>query len=483
MQITGKHSKIIYFVAGLLAFAYVLIRAVTVGITYDEVWTLNNFVPRSVIDIISYRPCDANNHLVNTLLIKALFVFGDHSLFIARLPNVLSFILYLYFAYKITSKYLSPFPGIGCFLLLMLNPFLLDFFSLVRGYGLALAFQMVSVYFLVTFFKEHKTRNALWALVLGAVAVLCNFPWLNYWVAVLFLINVVPLFYRKQFERKKIMVFSILISAALALIIYLPIKNLLATDSLYYGGNTGFYHDTLISLVKYSFYDPAVHPAVLISLNIFMSLVVLSVVVSFYFDRDPLSVKNILLFVLILCIASVVTQHHLFGTLYLIDRTALFFYPLFIFSACFSLNEFSKKWVSKALILTCIVSFSLNFFAHANFYKTAVWYFDARTTSILKWLNDKGREENRKFKIDYSWPFQSSFVYYSEKDDYPNVEIVKNIYDKEELNPDADYYIFLDRSLEKNGYDAERQKINLCKKDTVRKFGMEGIIIFALTKE
>jgi hypothetical protein len=63
------------------------------------------------------------------------------------------------------------------------------------------------------------------------------------------------------------------------------------------------------------------------------------------------------------------------------------------------------------------------------------------------------------------------------------VEIVKDIYNKEELNPDADYYIFLDRSLEKNGYDAGRQKINFCKKDTVRKFGMEGIIIFALTKE
>jgi hypothetical protein len=333
MQITGKHSKIVYFVAGLLAFAYVLIRAVTVGITYDEVWTLNNFVPRSVIDIISYRPCDANNHMVNTLLIKALFVFGDHSVFIARLPNVLSFILYLYFAYKITSIYLSPFPGIGCFLLLMLNPFLLDFFSLARGYGSALAFQMASVYFLVTFFKEHKTLNALWTLVLGAVAVLCNFPLLNYWVVVLFLINAFPLLYRKQFEQKKVMAYSVLVSTALALIIYFPIKNLLSTDSLYYGGDTGFYHDTLISLAKYFFYDPAVHPAVLISLNIFMSIVILSAIVSFYFDHEPRSVKNILLFVLILCIASVVTQHHLFGTLYLIDRTALFFYPLFIFSA------------------------------------------------------------------------------------------------------------------------------------------------------
>jgi hypothetical protein len=451
---------------------------VLTGVTFDEVWTLDTFVPQSVLHIINYTPCDANNHILNTLLIKLFFVPGNHSLCVARLPNVIAFIFYLYFAYKIAYKYLSPLLGLCCYILLIFNPFLLDFFGIARGYGLALGLQLISLYFVVTFIKERKSLSALGAIGFGSFAVLSNFSWLNYWLAIVFIINAVPLFYRERYDFKRTFFYSFFPALILIAIIYEPVKKLRAGGSLYYGGFTGFYSDTLVSLTKYSLYSPNIHPAVYITLNIFLALLAVSIIISFAFKPAFLSLKNVFLFITLFCIASVIAQHYLLGTFYLIDRTALFFYPLFIFCLCFALNDFSDKWYSKIIIAVTAASL-LNFFNNANLYKTATWYFDAHSSEILSWLNETGKEENRKLKIDFSWPFQNSFRYYFRQNGYPYLVMVKSKEDREDLNPQADYYVYLARSLEKVGYESNKQKIISLHKDMVKEYKNEGIVIFS----
>jgi hypothetical protein len=46
------------------------------------------------------------------------------------------------------------------------------------------------------------------------------------------------------------------------------------------------------------------------------------------------------------------------------------------------------------------------------------------------------------------------------------------------VNPDADYYVFLTRSLEHVGYFAERQEIGRLTKDTAHWFGDENIVVY-----
>jgi uncharacterized membrane protein len=172
-----KHIKAGYIVFGLIAFCYIILRAIILGITYDEVWTINVFVQHSFMHILNYTPSDANNHIINTLLIKLFYAFGNKSLFVARLPNVLAFAMYLYFGYKLTYKYFSPLLGLSCFLLLLLNPFLLDFFSIARGYGLSLSFLLASIYFTLNYFFDRNSLNVWKALVFAALAVLSNFKY------------------------------------------------------------------------------------------------------------------------------------------------------------------------------------------------------------------------------------------------------------------------------------------------------------------
>ena len=184
-----------------------------------------------------------------------------------------------------------------------------------------------------------------------------------------------------KYNFKKTFLYSIGIALVLIIIIYEPIRKLKQGGNLYYGGNTGFYNDTLGSLAKYSFYSPNSNMLIHYALNIFVCILLLSILFSFFFNRTIFSKKNIILSVTALCILSVILQHYLLGTLYLIDRTALFFYPLLIFCLCFALNDFSKKLFSKVIILI-VIAFGLNFMNHANLYKTAIWYFDSYSKEI-----------------------------------------------------------------------------------------------------
>lgn len=204
--------------------------------------------------------------------------------------------------------------------------------------------------------------------------------------------------FNKQYKFKQNLLFSLVVLIPLLLIIYEPIRKLKENGNLYYGGYKSFYSDTLVSLTKYTFYTPNTSSIIIYSLNIFIIILLISLLLSFYFNRQLLNSKNLLFGITLFCVLSVITQHYLIGTLYLIDRTALFFYPLFVICLCFSLNDFSKKWFAKIIALIVVCSFCFNFLLNANFYKTATWYFDAYTMSILNVLNEKGKVENRKIK-------------------------------------------------------------------------------------
>ncbi len=422
------------------------------GITFDEAITLQSFVPKSWIDIITFNSSTANNHSLNTLLIKLFFLSKNESLFFARLPNVFAFAFYLFFAYKICHKHLASFVGIICFLTLILNPFILDFFSIARGYGLGLGFQMASLYFLFTYIKEEKIRACFYALLLAGFSVLSNFSMLNYWIALFLVINILPLSSRFNISLKQSIKNSLFVLVPLVVILYSPLKVLITSKTLYYGGHNNFHNDTLYSLSKYTLYSQEyIHTADVI-LDIFLILLFLSFVISIYYYRKLFSIRNITLLVLLLSAFSIILQFYLFGTPYLTDRTALFFIPLLMFSLFLSVNDFKKKWYGKSLL--CIFSFCmiLNFSIHMNLHKTIIWYFNSRTTTILHSLNEIGKKENRKIKIDCSWPFGLPMEYYLDKGIYPFVENARY------NNHKKDYYLYLDQEIDKVYYDLNESK-------------------------
>lgn len=473
----------IYISLSLLIFSYVLFRVFNVGLTYDEAWTLKSFVPLKIIEIINFTKCDANNHILNTLLIKLFIFIGNENLFYSRLSSLISLIIYLIYSYKI-SRLLPVYSGILLFVLFVFNPFLLDFFGLARGYSIGIAFQIVSLYYFIDFLKSNNIFSANYASVFAAIGVLGNFSQLNYFISIVALIVLFSILSLKQ-SHFKILLYQLLITVFLGLIIYEPIRKLVKSGSLYYGGNSSFYSDTLISLTKYIQYTSIENYLTQPILNGFLVFLFLGIIVliakKFKNNNLFINVELYVLVLLITVIASTIVQHSLFGTLFLIDRTALIFYPLFFLVLVFSFNLMQNTF--RNIIFTLFLIFYLfNFKNSFNTYKTALWYFDSHTEKVLTEINAIGNKQNKKIKIDFSWPFQSVIYYYNDKNKFPFIHISKSLSNREQLEPNVDYYLYLNKSLEIVGYDSKNQKILDLQRDTVNYYPKEGVILFSNLK-
>src|SRR5262249_21108054 len=115
-------------------------------------------------------------------------LFGNTELSL-RLPTLFGYLLYLGGGVWLLMRLQNVWLSIAGFLLLNLNPFLLDFFFLSRGYGLALGFLMLSLA-LFTNAYLHKTKPdfilyLFGSAAAGGLAVLANFAFLDFYAPLL----------------------------------------------------------------------------------------------------------------------------------------------------------------------------------------------------------------------------------------------------------------------------------------------------------
>jgi len=418
------------------------VRGGAVGATFDEITTMEDARGLSFLDVIFQSHPTANSHVFNTLLIKSLFSLGVNSLAAVRLPNVLSFILYVYWGYGISYRKLSPFVGLGCFALLMCNPFLLDFFSLARGYGLSLGFMMGALYFGSGFFESRSISNLAKALVLASLSVFSIFSMIYFWVGLAAILILVCLLRKEWGDLKKSFLCSLLIGSVLVGCIAVPMARLRESGSLYYGGHNSFYSDTLVSLVRCGLCSLDINSFVYFSLNLCLGGLLLIFVVSYFKGGTSNSLKSVFLGVSVLSITLIILARHFVGVLYPINRVGLFLYPLFIFSLCFCLNDFSR-YMRTCILSLVLISFIINFIANGNFYRTVLWSFDAHTEGILNQINEKGKQARTVVRFACTPVIYQSVNYYAARNDYAFLEIVQ---DGSQLVPEGiDYYLFSDR--------------------------------------
>lgn len=176
--------------SGLGIVWYIIYKASHTSFTHDESYTYTHYVHQGFMDIVSYKTPYTNNHILNTVLMKYCeLLFGSSELSL-RLPNILAFILYSIFIilllYKYIPKLMFPF-----YLLMVLNPHLLDFFALARGYGLSFAFLLMSLYYLSLYFTSKQNKHLILFNVGAFLSVMSNFSLLNYYVAALIVYNIV----------------------------------------------------------------------------------------------------------------------------------------------------------------------------------------------------------------------------------------------------------------------------------------------------
>ncbi len=382
---TGKYLVLLL---GGLAGAYIIVRAFGLSITCDEGWSANGFPQQSLFTFVTPEfIAGLNAHLLNSWLINlSVTLFGRHD-WAARLPALCGGVMYIFFACRFALTTTSSWRTPALAALLLGNPYLLDFLSLARGYSLGLCFMMVGL----TLILNKGIAKYIWAPVWLSVSALSNLSFIYPYLASLAVVWSLLLFGNKRvgvYDTAKRMLPSICSLAALTVVYMKAMRIAVLHNEHWWGSSAGFVDGTMQSLVRVSLYERSiplwVYNSIAQVLIYGLVAVVLLVVVTRHrikSDIAPLDNLKRMLLLFFIVWGGIVTEHTLFGTPYIIERGALFLYPVIviIFSLfaeyCGQMPFISRMANAFVLLLTllCMANTAYN----VNFDHTATWSVDS----------------------------------------------------------------------------------------------------------
>jgi hypothetical protein len=409
---------------------YILLRAWLLPITVDESATAINHVPRLVFDTLTYqREANPNNHILNTILIKIFTgIFGWHHL-VVRIPVLMGGFLYAWASGRLVRK-LSDQSWIRIFAMLMLfgNPYLLEFFSFARGYGLAVGLMTAALWFAWRFFDTNDSKILRTAFLLGGLSVYANFTLLIFFAPFAFFmllgawqINSSVSNFWKQSKPA-------IVTLTVFLLLWLtPLQRLSKDAEILHWDALGTYFDSVQRSVR-----AAIHANAYLgndsdtALTWFVLLGVFSmgIVVIWRWWKQGFRIKTDprILFVLLLIGAGVVNvlQVHFTQTPYLQSRLALFYWPLFALSLSVSAAWISERFGRKSvwillspLLVLCFINNIRTLRLHGSF----EWFHDSDTFTVLEYIKKTAEKEGRTtpYSFDTEWFMQNSFLFHLEK--------------------------------------------------------------------
>ncbi|KAF0132096.1 MAG: hypothetical protein FD155_620 [Bacteroidetes bacterium] len=365
---------------------------------------------------------------------QSIGLTGSHSELALRFPNVLAFLVYAIAVWLLLKPWKNNpflyFLGLG---MLLLNPYLIDFFSIARGYGLALAFGLMAVYFFVKAREPGQlkpfVRDLFFSMLFSLLAAYSNFIFINLNIALLalFLLEFV-LHYRKEILRE-----NLSLGIGLILIVGLNLHHinkihdilmvLQDNKELYFGGKQGFIISTLRVLIHRSiylgYYGEAFWERIYHGLIIaFFGLTVILLL------RKKQSGLNRIFALLVVMIAAAVIQFHVFQILFPVDRTALIFIPLAgltLFHVGVDLSDWfsshlrkSEWFIGLVLFAFFVLPMGYHFIRNMNTKYILEWKFDANTKEVVRMIQSESSSVEQK-SIVSSWEFHPALDFYIQR--------------------------------------------------------------------
>lgn len=408
--------------------AYLFARAKCVPITIDEVSTVITHTNRNIWDIIFYKKSAVpNNHVLNTLLVNfTTWLFGVHHV-IVRLPAILGGILYLWAAHKIAVMNNSFWLRLFVVVILLCNPFVVEFFALARGYSLSIGCMLASIAFALEYNKTPTIRSLVFSLFWAFLSVESNFTLLNYAIPFVLLMALSAWKNNRAYFWRDVAVILIGV-VVIAYFCYQPIVKMKADNEFQFWGNNGFYKETLLPLVKASTYGQEYlgeASATVLSWMILLFSIgsVITAMVVWKKNNWAITTSIWLSLVFLGTVTYNVTQFYFLKIPFLNPRTALFFYTLFalqLIVVAYWLWE-KKQWWAKIYMALLMVFATVNMANNMNIHSSREWWFDSSTFLVIEHLEQIYRKEQRNSPItlDTYWTMYNSFTFHI-KESTPN---------------------------------------------------------------
>jgi hypothetical protein len=387
----------------------------------------------------------ANNHILNTYFARIGYFFFGQTEIALRWGSLLAHVIYLFFSWKLSKKLTeSSWFSLGIFVAMNVNPYMLDFFSLSRGYGIMLAMIVASLYY----FYENKIWKSCIAIALG---VLGNFTMINYMISFCGLYFIFLLLEKNDLKAffKKIIP-PLVIFSLLGALIFRPIMELKKNGEFLYG------NESLKEVFKSILYNSGYHAEYLgkdgleIIAYIYSFLILGGIFISvFQYVKEKNTQRLLIAFFPLLSIFIMILQFYFLGSKYLINRTALLYFPLLMLSI---FPWFLLKNIYIKNIITCIILI----FSVFHFSETYIpdycyeWSADDSAKKVVQYIEERAAKDHKKYVLQANNNLLQSVYFHYQKTKNPNIEVLQY---RPALTKDTlvdFYYIFENQKSEIN---------------------------------
>lgn len=390
--IDPSHVAIIALAAGFLALTTA--RAITVSFSWDESYTFMHHVLKNRFFQDEHDQMGGNHHLLNVWLMWICHGLFGADEFALRLPNLMAHVLYLYATARMALT-LPSRAAVPAFVLLNAHPYLLDFFSLARGYGLANGTLMMGLWQGWRFARGGGRAALIGALAFTALAAMAHVVMITCMIAVALVL------FAWSYRRRSVLPRG----GSIALLIGIPLFGLLLVLpnalGLHRGGSLNFgcddlLHCTLRTLGEKVLYlkaypwDPraimitsAVVLILWIAVSLFRALRVNGSGFEAFFGAA----------VLAMALVGLGAQHILFDVPWPRARTALFLVPLAAFAFAGTLEVWrNRRWIVVAAAWLPAVLLMAITARSANLTHSIEWKPSGEARHMLDLLErDRGR--------------------------------------------------------------------------------------------
>ena len=398
----------------LLIWIYLLYRAFTLSVTQDEAYSY--FLAKT--DYWKAMPGSANTHWLNTLSMRLFLLLpGEDAPWKLRMLSVLSWPLYAYSVARLSGLLKNRWLSMSCFLVMILNPFLLFFFSLGRGYAAASAFIAFSLWLMSKKIANGGILTRQWqpVFVSACLAVICNFTSLYFLLAICivyaFFLNreksFKSLLQRDARPAVHIVTATIVFSAASLLFIDLY------SGDLEHGGRSNLPRSLFGSLLANSVYVKL--PALLkqafgISVVVFLTGAGLFSLYKLRAEKKYHATSFFLLTLLMIVLLNWIF-HVAAGIPYLLDRTTLIIFPLLTISLFLLMQSILKKMpglVRSTIAVLIIVLTGINFYKSFSLQYFKEWPMQQYSIKAYDWL----QQQNARHVAMDVWQYSVMHNYY-----------------------------------------------------------------------
>ena len=403
-------NKTLYIILAFVVFVYLTLRAIYVPLVHDEIATFFYYIQQLDWNPLAGANPDANNHILNSILAGISHKFFGYSAFSIRLPNLLSFIPYAFFVFKIGQK-LTRKSSRWAFYIGMLFPiYFIQFFALSRGYGMSMAFLIGAIYYILNLYDKKSLTSLSLAIVCMLLGVYANMSVLPLVMILVVVIIVLVLRKKQEYFNPLSLTVSTFFSSVFVVLMYYAIKisfKMKEEGSLYYGELDGFWEITIKSELLMLFENSAFITQLILAIV----LVLLLVIYVFKLSKDKLhSIFNpnyLFFYLLIGIMIGIELMAKILEINYPEDRVGMYLYPLLLGTLCFGVDSMKLKWSSLFLIPVLIIP--IHFIVSINFDKTSQWKSGYIPTRFFEAI--KNHKTETKYPTTVSGDAQRIFIY------------------------------------------------------------------------